>query len=486
MYEYFKNISEKSSCRLNGVCSIHPSINALYRILLNELREISFYVVKLKEFGLINKDIMALSIEGLSIFLINTNFNKANYLSLIQKLYDTKNKVKEKYTNYCNENHVPCEIIDSRIEIKKNSTISELIELSQTYIQNRQIQDNIKLGLFELITLFSRISAINVVKLKKLSKGYDDFDYDILRFFALTGGYSIRNEKLIRRIKEFSKILLKIKTEFLKVTIQKYGDIENTRIKTNLSKGHSILISGDDLDELEKLLRTIEKADLKETVNVYTNGPLLKAHFYSYFKTNKYLKGHIDTNNAEYDFSSFQGAILITQNFIQKIDSLYRGEIFSNKIISFEKVTDIKDNDYMPVVDCALKLKTVEFDEKDSFLDDEYNENKILKETNNIKDENVIFIFGTKDKIPDNIENKKILQIKLPIKIDNLIQAIDKLKKANKKITLFFTRCDLAMLEIILCFLDEDIDLNLVNCPYSLINPHVIEALKEHFKVVMI
>ena len=50
MYDFFKNIAEKNSCALMGACSIHPSVNALYQIILNEIREISSYLVKLKEF----------------------------------------------------------------------------------------------------------------------------------------------------------------------------------------------------------------------------------------------------------------------------------------------------------------------------------------------------------------------------------------------------------------------------------------------------
>ena len=35
---------------------------------------------------------------------------------------------------------------------------------------------------------------------------------------------------------------------------------------------------------------------------------------------------------------------MITKNFVQKIDSLYRGELFSNKLISFDKVFDMVMN----------------------------------------------------------------------------------------------------------------------------------------------
>ena len=62
MYDFFKNIAEQNSCTLMGACSIHPSINALYQIILNEVREISFYLVKLKEFKITDENATKISI----------------------------------------------------------------------------------------------------------------------------------------------------------------------------------------------------------------------------------------------------------------------------------------------------------------------------------------------------------------------------------------------------------------------------------------
>ena len=96
MYKYFKNISDKAACSFSGVCSIHPTISALYEALLFEIRETSFYIVKLKEFGFTNKSAMAHLVEVLSVFMINTNINQTKYLDLMNKLHNLKTQIKEK------------------------------------------------------------------------------------------------------------------------------------------------------------------------------------------------------------------------------------------------------------------------------------------------------------------------------------------------------------------------------------------------------
>ena len=444
MYDFFKNIAEKNSCTLMGACSIHPSVNALYQIILNEIREISSYLVKLKEFKIEDIEAINISIDGLSIFLINTSYNQKNYLDFIQKLNEAKNRVKKIYSQYCELNNFPSELINSNFNFDKNMTISELINYSQNSLTNYQKNtDKTKQRLFEIITLFSRLCAIELTKISKFKDNCNELKFEVLRFFALTSSYSIRNEKIKRRIYEFSEFSLKIAIELSSIYQKRYGLKENAITKSELLNGHCILISGDDLDELEKLLKTLEEMDLKEEINVYTHGPLFLAHFYPYFKKNKFLKGHFGTGNAEYDFSVFSGSILITQNFIQKIDSLYRGEIFSNKLISFSKVFDIKNNDYKPVIEAALKLDKCQKTKESEKLNIEYDREKIKKFINEATAQEIIAISGiveNKDNIID-FKERKIVELNCPLEGDILLESIKTLKEKNIKITAFFAQC---------------------------------------------
>ena len=480
MYDFFKNIAEKNSCALMGACSVHPSVNALYQVILNEIREISSYLVKLKEFKIEDIEAMDISIDGLSIFLINTSYNQKNYLNFIQKLNETKNRVKKTYSEHCKSNNLPSELINSNFNFDKNMTISELINYSQNSLTNYQKNtDKKKERLFELITLFSRLCAIELTKIGKFKDNCNELKYEVLRFFALTSSYSIRNEKIKRRIYEFSDFSLKIAIELASIYQKRYGLKENAETKSELIDGHCILVSGDDLNELEKVLKTLENLNLKQEINVYTHGPLFLAHFYPYFKKNKFLKGHFGSDNAEYDFSVFGGSILITQNFIQKIDSLYRGEIFSNKLISFEKVFDIKNDDYTPLIEAALKLDKCQKSKESKTINIEYDREKIKKFINETSSKEVIAISGiveNKENIID-LNERKIVELNCPLEGDILLESIETLKEKNIKITAFFSQCNLSNLAILFMILNRKVDIHIANCPHVLINPHVIECL---------
>ena len=492
MYKYFKNIAEKSSCSMSGACSVHPTISALYDILLYEIRETVFYLVKMKEFGFLYKEAQNICIQALSLFLINTSLNENKYLKIIKNLDKTKKHLKQEYEKYCLDSELPCEILKTNIKIDENITITQLIEYAQINSTNKlKILDKSKQSLFELISLFAKLSAVLICKIKRYENNYDEFDYEVLRFFALTNAYSIRIEKIKRRIQEFCTVALNLREKLILITQNRYGKKQNAVIQTSENKGHSILVSGDDLYELEMLLKTIEELNIQEDINVYTNGSLLLAHFYPYFQKNKFLKGHWGVNDAQYDFSKFEGAILITRNFLQKIDSLYKGEIFSSKVISFSKVKDIINDNYEPIIKSALSnIGFLKHNKKPS-LNINYDIDKITTTIDEIienKIQEVIIVAGSLEskKVLEKYENKTIIHFSIPLETDILLKSIQRLHENNIKITVFFAHCDLESLYSLFILLDKDIDLYISNCSHIIINPHVIEAICNYFKVNII
>ena len=486
MYDFFKQLAQHNYCQSNGVCSIHPSINSLSELILNEVREICSYIVKLKEYNIIDYDIISYIIEVLSIKLINTSFSENDYLKVIKKIHQFKIEVKEKYIEYCKIKRLPCEILNTEFEINNFTTVSDLIKFSEENITNRQKGcENKKIRLFELITSFARLCAINIIKIKKLNPDFTKYDFEIIRFFALTNGYSIRNEKIIRRIKEFSNVALLIRNELSDTLQNKYGLPENSEISLYAKKGHCILVSGDDFDELEDILKEAEK--YKENINIYTNGELFLSHFYPYFKNNKYLKGHWGKNETEYDFSNFPGAIFMTKNFNQKIDNLYKGELFSSKLISFKKVYDIKNKNYLPIFDSAFKTLGFIKDENKETCKIEYNYDKIINLINKIEDEEVIIIAGNKNaEIQDKYKDKTIININFPYTPEKLVKIIQNCIQKNIKPILFFMECNKTSLESLLILIGSNIRTAIADCSYSLINPHAVESLKEDFNVKII
>ncbi len=486
MFEFLKSLSDKSTCSSMGICSIDPTVSAVEELLLSEIREISFYVIKLRELGQVNREIENRLIKGLSVIMINTSFDKEDFLHFLEALCCDKKSVKERYVNFCKANHVSCELIDYDYDTCENKSINSMIKIGEAKMQNKYKGISIeKQRLFELITVFAKTSSIILELMKKVKEDTSYYDFEVIRFFALTNSLSTRAEKLKRRILEFSKIGYEIQKETNRLYEERYGKRENAKILLNAKKGKSILISGPDLIELEELLEAIGKRE----INIYTNSTMFIAHSYPKFKKYKNLIGHYGTSDAQVDFANFPGAILITQNFSQKIDTLLRGTVYSNKIIAPNRVFKIKNKDYEPLIEAALKLDGFSKSENNIYLEFEHNFEKIEKTLQELKDKSVVIVVGensTEDDIQE-FGDKKVINLACPIESDKLLHTLDKCAEMNIKTDLFFTSCSISSINTLMSVLFMELEnICFVNCSSSIISPHVLEALEKDFRVKII
>src|SRR5699024_4925278 len=110
--------------------------------------------------------------------------------------------------------------------------------------------------------------------------------------------------KLIRKINDFAKINFQIHKKIHQLKEQYYGKISLNDVQIGVDAGKSILVSGQNLKDLEKLLEAIKDTD----INVYTHNELVVAHAYPKFEKFPNLKGHyqMSLDNVQYDFSSFK------------------------------------------------------------------------------------------------------------------------------------------------------------------------------------
>lgn len=486
MYEFLKNLSDKSHCRSMGICSIDPTVSAIEELLLSQIRETSFYILKLHGLGQTNREIEENIIKGLSIVMINTSFDRHDLLNFLALICRDKNNAKEKYISICRKNHQPCELIDSDFNMCNQTDLNSIIKAGEAGLQNKyKGVTREKQRLFELITLFAKTSSIILELYKKITQDTSRYDFEIIRFFALTNTLSTRCEKLKRRILEFSKLSFKLQSEMSGAYENRWGKRQSAKILLSPKKGKCILISGPDLFELEKLLETI--GDRK--IDVYTNSLMFIAHTYPKFKNNKNLAGHLGTQDPGIDFSDFPGAILITQNFVQKIDSLLRGTMYSNKIIAPNRVFKIENNDYEPLIQAALKLEGYEKSYEKKYLEISHNFEKLDNTLKELKGESVVIIVGENvgDSTIEDFGGKKVINLECPVESDLLIRALEKCTEFEIKTDLFFTTCTISGINTLMSTLFMNLErLWLVNCSSALISPHVLESLELDFNVKII
>ena len=162
-----------------------------------------------------------------------------------------------------------------------------------------------------------------------------------------------------------------------------YGKIQESEVDMSSFEGKSILVSGSDLNALQIILEQVKDND----INVYTHGfDMLVAHTLPELKKYANLRGHFSVNKNNYiaDFSTFKGPILMSRVYMENVDFLYRGRLFSEDTYVSKGITRIVDGDYSPIIKATSQAPGFKKYNHRSIIKAGYDEDKILEFTDSI------------------------------------------------------------------------------------------------------
>lgn len=136
--------------------------------------------------------------------------------------------------------------------------------------------------------------------------------------------------------------------------IEKFGEPTPTRVRTGTVKGHGIIITGHDMNALDKLLQQVEGTD----VFVYTHSEMLPAHSYPGLRKYKNLAGNL--GKAWFDqkklFAQYPMALFGTSNCFLPPREEYIDRMFSTGPVYLPGVKHIDGYDYSEVIARAREL----------------------------------------------------------------------------------------------------------------------------------
>ncbi len=132
-----------------------------------------------------------------------------------------------------------------------------------------------------------------------------------------------------------------------------FGHPEPSEVRMGVRQGKAILVSGHELDDLERILL----ATAGTGINVYTHGEMMAAHGYPELKRHAHLAGH--HGGAWHDqhkvFASFPGAIVMTGACLMPPRKAYRERLFTVGAMAHPDIRHASPDNLAPVLDCALE-----------------------------------------------------------------------------------------------------------------------------------
>ena len=511
LYNFFSDNFEYDECTAKGSCSIPPSISALQEVIVICLRQLAYYVLKLKDFGQDCSVEEQVIIQALSTVISSTDYNDEQLLSIVSKVYYHLVTSRQRYTNLCSERGVECKDLKSALNITPQMNLSQIMTLGEkAFLTKYKKVPRLQKNMSDILLAVIKSVALNSAKLSDYSVDLKKAVYEILTGLNFLNRTRISIEKCKKHIKLLADIDMQLLQELAKEQNSNYGPVSLKKVSLSTTKGKAILVSGESLFDLNKVLEAVNGKD----IDVYTHDELIIAHAFEKFSKNENLKGHYGTcnENCILDFATFPGAILLTRNSNINTEYLYRGRLFTTSDVLPKGVIHIKENNFSGLIESAENAKGFakghnktpviigydpgELDNKIRIICEKFNSNEIKhliilglgtsksaqqdyfnKFVSKLTPDVFVISFSYNNAEADNFLHINISNNR-PLVYDILKHIFSLIPANSPKITFFLTKCDITSVSNMINLREKGVkNIYLTQCPPNLINPAVLSSL---------
>ncbi len=505
MFYNSSNSFQYNDCVSRGACSISPDISSMQEIMFIILRQIAYYLIKLEEAGVIKNDVTNDLISEIALIDAAKDLTESQILNSFSKEYNNLVQVRKDYIKLCNDKNFICTDLKNLVKLSPKTSLSSILKLGNRAFMQKYKQLNSGRKYFSEI-LFSIIKSVctNLIYLQEYGKDNIRAKQAVLECLNIFNGTNLMQEKIKSGIDRLAKIDLELLKNLFENQEEIYGEIFETEVCRSTSPNKAIMVSGSNLHDLASLLKSVKNTD----IDVYTNGNLLIAHAFPYFKKFVNLKGHFGSGifNTILDFATFPGAILLTKNESQYIEYLYRGRLFTTDDIAPVGVVKIENNNFTPVITSANHAKGFAKGRQKESETVGCDINKLMKKFDEILNKNPdrIFIIGFSNfsfsqqeyfknffnMLPANsfalsfsynpeLENVITLNIgnNYAVMCAILQKIYEKIPVHSEKLVFFMTKCDISSLSYTVNLKNKGAkNIFLSECPPMVINPVVLKS----------
>lgn len=508
--------TEYDECNIHGICSISPVLSAIKATIFAYLREMAFYITKVRAFGAHSEKIKNDFIDFFSILITNSEYSEEVLYNAVSKMQADLHEVKTIYKYLCEQNDVPLIFFKPRTKLIPNFKIIDIIKQGQKY--NEQFKKNLseeQAKGFEIIMSILKSICLYIIEFENLDIDINKYYEELLSVLCTKGFNNFTTEKMQETIEKYAQIDHELMNLVFEMRKKEFGEFIETDVSISPKEGKAILVAGSNMKELELLLNATKDTG----INIYTHGQMMTGHTFPKLKAFPHLAGHYG-KGSEYhmsDFSSFPGPIFLTKLSVFRVETLYSSRIFTRSKTTQKNTTQINEYNFEPLIQAALRMegftetlpeKTMKigFEEKNYY-------NQIREIINKVKNGEIknIFTIGVSNKLEEQLEYFKkffellkkdcfVLSAYYNSDFENLVFAnvdytfpllykalnvfLPLKKDFDLKINVFNTRCEPHTVPNLVNLKRIGVDKVFFHqCSPNLINPALLDLLLEWFNI---
>jgi len=354
-YNYYNDF-EYDSCSSRGICSIEPRSASLQEVIVMYLKQLSYYLLKLKEMGVTSTYLKQTVINILAGLSSNFNYSNIQFQIILNKLETGLAEAIALYEKLCREKGVQPENLKTNIKPNKIFDITKSLKQGEKeFIRKIKSLNYLERGMFELTFNIIKSICINIITLQTYGKNEDDTYYEILEFLNYLNNKTADIEEIKEFTDSFTEYDYKLTKRINELQTYNYGKQEECEVSFSTRPNKAILVTGENIKELELILNATEG----KNIDVYTHGDMILAHTFPKLSKFEHLRGQFGTGqeNCLLDYATFPGAIYLAKNSLDRIEYLYRGRLFTGDEIYMKGVIKINENDFSPMIKSTLDAK---------------------------------------------------------------------------------------------------------------------------------
>ncbi|GAB4576283.1 MAG: hydroxylamine reductase [Anaerolineae bacterium] len=354
-------------CTKVGACGKTPEVAALQDLLVWQLKGLSFWAVKAREFGLDTREIDLFTAQALFSTITNVNFDPERLADLNRRALTLRDELMPTVRQACLQatgSACPGPNMEAAIWQPADTELATLITKGRTVgvMAELYLDEDVR-SLRELLTYGLKGLAAYTEHAYILDKTQDELLH-FLQEGLLAAAKTTDAGELISWVMRAGEMGVKAMALLDEANTSAYGNPSPTAVSISVKEGPAILISGHDLRDLEELLEQTAGTG----VNVYTHGEMLPAHAYPAFQKYPHFVGNYGGSwpHQQHEFEKFNGAILMTTNCIVRPRESYRDRLFTTGLVAFPGIQHIPDRqdgqpkDFSPVIKKALECGSPE------------------------------------------------------------------------------------------------------------------------------
>jgi len=314
-----------TGCTIKGVCGKEATTSKWQDLLLSVVRGVGTIQHVIGEKA--NKEVADFLTDALFSTITNANFDDQSILikvdrgiAIKKQLIDTVVSKGIKLPDY-QEVYWGGEKADYNAEGERESI------LRNKNADLRSLKELTILGLKGMAAYYEHAA--------RLGETNDEIIAFMCKALAVISNPNADMETLLATVLETGKYGVDVMALLDKANTEAYGNPELTKVNIGVGKNPGILISGNDLKDIEDLLIQTEGTG----IDVYTHGEMLPAHYYPQLKKYKHLVGNYGNAwwKQKEEFATFNGPIVFTTNCIvpPALSAEYNNRVFTTNSTGF-------------------------------------------------------------------------------------------------------------------------------------------------------